>query len=383
MRRPSRISHGSRQARSVQLCRISTVVVGLLVCGIYARFLWPSSTGSEDADHDIRTETTESNASAEKIQTPQQKLWLTIGIPTVPRRNDIDYLVTTAETLLQELPSTLDAPLYAKVRVIIMNNKKGKHVVFERAKTRVQNAGPDVALALAIAASHIEFVDNPGDFVDPFKGKMEEPDDLNNPSSRPGSAVRQQTCDLITLMEEALRKPSDYYMFMEDDFRTCGKALEATKYAIGLATEMSPSWLAMRVSYGMNGIVMRSRDLPPFSDFLREHLARLPPDLLWTGYLEGRTYDKPEEDTRVNRGPLMVFKHNLFDHIGTVSSFEVRPDRPKWPGCYESMTNVWSLQEHERFDPRCDEFDISPCIGLTTDSKAALIYKGGHSFEPP
>lgn len=48
------------------------------------------------------------------------------------------------------------------------------------------------------------------------------------------------------------------------------------------------------------------------------------------GYLDGRTYDRPEEDTRVNRGPLMVFKHNLFDHIGTVSSFEVRPDRPKW-----------------------------------------------------
>lgn len=48
-----------------------------------------------------------------------------------------------------------------------MNNKKGKHVVFERAKTRVHNTGSDVPLARAIAASHIEFVDNPGDFVDP------------------------------------------------------------------------------------------------------------------------------------------------------------------------------------------------------------------------
>eukprot|EP00959_Pyramimonas_sp_CCMP1952_P389645 8165181-Pyramimonas_sp.AAC.1 len=40
---------------------------------------------------------------------------------------------------------------------------------------------------------------------------------------------------------------------------------------------------------------------------------------------------------------LLVYKHNILDHIGTVSSFKIRPNRPKWPGCYESMANVWSL----------------------------------------
>lgn len=48
-------------------------------------------------------------------------------------------------------------------------------------------------------------------------------------------------------------------------------------------------------------------------------------------------------------------------HLGTVSSFEVRPDRPEWPRCYESMSAVWSLQSYERFAKRCKYTDLSPC----------------------
>ena len=29
------------------------------------------------------------------------------------------------------------------------------------------------------------------------------------------------------------------------------------------------------------------------------------------------------------------------EHVGSVSTFAVRPNRPKWPGCYDSMTKVW------------------------------------------
>ena len=53
-----------------------------------------------------------------------------MGIPTVPRRNEADYLTRTLETLLQELPSDSTDPLYAKVRVLVMNNRPGNHSVF-------------------------------------------------------------------------------------------------------------------------------------------------------------------------------------------------------------------------------------------------------------
>ena len=69
-------------------------------------------------------------------------------------------------------------------------------------------------------ALYIEFVDNPGKERDPTPD-AEEPDDLNNPQSIPGSAVRKQTLDLITLLE-LTQSVGHYYLFMEDDFM-CAK----------------------------------------------------------------------------------------------------------------------------------------------------------------
>ena len=62
--------------------------------------------------------------------TEEQRAWLTVGIPTVPRKNGADYLTRTLETLLQELPADDTDPLYGRVRVIVMNNQPGNHSVF-------------------------------------------------------------------------------------------------------------------------------------------------------------------------------------------------------------------------------------------------------------
>ena len=59
-----------------------------------------------------------------------------MGIPTVPRRNEADYLTRTLETLLQELPSDSTDPLYARVRVLVMNNRPGNHSVFYAVRLR-------------------------------------------------------------------------------------------------------------------------------------------------------------------------------------------------------------------------------------------------------
>ena len=102
----------------------------------------------------------------------------------------------------------------------------------------------------------------------------------------------------------------------------------------------------------------------------------------------------------VAQRPLVVYRYNMLAHIGSVSSFEVRPDRAKWPSCYHSMSlvrmnvatclcrcprssfaepharmtkrvylpmQVWSLNTAERFDGRqCwrKNVDLSPCPGL-------------------
>mmetsp|Transcript_35408 Transcript_35408/g.59675 ORF Transcript_35408/g.59675 Transcript_35408/m.59675 type:complete len:456 (-) Transcript_35408:522-1889(-) len=278
------------------------------------------------------------------------KTWLFLGIPTVPRRNDVDYLGETLSSLVDQLPSDAVDPFANKVKVVVMNNKPGTHKVYENRRA-FYNGGQGGLKA----AHYLEFRDNPGTVADPAP-HLPDPDDLNNPTNRPGREVRKQTCDLISLMELAANT-SEYYMFMEDDFHVCPHFLRATHYVIEKANHVKPNWLGIRVSYGMNGIVMRSADLLLLSKYLREHTARLPPDLLWQEWV-AKSHQIPELEGR----QLLVYKHNLLNHIGTVSSFAVRPNRPKWPGCYESMANVWSLMKMEQFDQlRCPQSDISPC----------------------
>ena len=58
------------------------------------------------------------------------KAWLTIGIPTVPRKSGADYLTRTLSTMMEELPLDSTDPLFKRVRVLVMNNRPGNHTVF-------------------------------------------------------------------------------------------------------------------------------------------------------------------------------------------------------------------------------------------------------------
>ena len=184
-----------------------------------------------------------------------------------------------------------------------------------------------------------------------------DPDDLHNTTSTPGRAVRKQTSDVVSLVDAVvgggggggggddasvppLVPPSPLFMFMEDDFRTCEGALRGLRYLVQKTRTVYPEWLGLRTSYGLNGVVVRSEDLPGFRDYLLRHQARLPPDLLWTEWVEGTRADVRE---RTNARKLIVYRYNLFEHLGAVSTFSIRPRRPSWPGCYAPMSSAWSL----------------------------------------
>ena len=74
-------------------------------------------------------------------------------------------------------------------------------------------------------------------------------------------------------------------------------------------------------------------------------IEKLPPDLIWPEWFRGLG-----RHTMGNRRrPMAAYRYNLLEHIGTVSSFTVRVDRPAFPKCYEPMATVWSLSKAERF----------------------------------
>ena len=65
------------------------------------------------------------------------RAWLTIGIPTIPRKTGADYLTRTLGTLMEELPLDPTEPLYKRVRVLVMNNRPGNHTVFYKVRARL------------------------------------------------------------------------------------------------------------------------------------------------------------------------------------------------------------------------------------------------------
>ena len=348
---------------------------------------WPT-----EATEATEATTTAANANANANANAREKFdavdpWLTIGIPTAPRANDVDYLTATIDALLAELPDDDDSAHFGKTRVVVMNaagaGTGNSHRAFEKVRDAVvalaSRATESAPPPGARAALHATFFDAPLDAHPDPTPDARDPDDLHNPTSTPGRAVRKQTSDVVSLLDAVvgggggggggddasvppLVPPSPLFMFMEDDFRTCEGALRGLRYLVQKTRTVYPEWLGLRTSYGLNGVVVRSEDLPGFRDYLLRHQARLPPDLLWTEWVEGTRADVRE---RTNARKLIVYRYNLFEHLGAVSTFSIRPRRPSWPGCYAPMSSAWSLTAVEKFDERrCAKIgDLFPCTG--------------------
>ena len=74
----------------------------------------------------------------------QTRRWLTIGIPTVPRRGNADYLAQTVDAIAKQLPTHPADPLFGQVAVVVLNNRPGGHAVFDAVRRRIA-AGPHAA----------------------------------------------------------------------------------------------------------------------------------------------------------------------------------------------------------------------------------------------
>lgn len=111
------------------------------------------------------------------------RTWLTIGVPTVPRRHsNTTYLTQTIESLLAELPLSLNDVWSGQVQVLVMNNRPGEHAEFAALKERARR---EESVFGKKARRYVHWLENPGTIVDPHP-ELSDPDDLNNPDDRPG-----------------------------------------------------------------------------------------------------------------------------------------------------------------------------------------------------
>ena len=72
--------------------------------------------------------------------------------------------------------------------------------------------------------------------------------------------------------------------------RVCPYMIPALQYILRKANTLPnlKTWRGIRISYGMNGVVLCSADVPTFVSVLRRGAALKPPDLLWRDWATSR-----------------------------------------------------------------------------------------------
>ena len=310
---------------------------------------------------------------------------LVIGVPSLPREGDLDYLLRTLGYIIAQTTGGGGAVAAAggsdapgahplRVRVLVMDHSRapGTHGAFEEAArlychalggcARVEAPGQPQHAVLASRGGVVAFATN-------GVPRAEDGEDPGN-DNVPGARVRAQTRDVVALLRLAAAlygaggalAPGgsagfDAYMFLEDDFRVCPSGLAALAFAFARAGALQPDWNALRVSYGLNGGVLRAADVSTFAAYLEEHQARRPPDHLWVEWFAG---ERPQSAARKAGRPHVAFRYNVLEHFGASSSLRAKV-APLYAMCYDEL-NEKVVFEVEAFKPlQCAHDWVWPC----------------------
>lgn len=133
--------------------------------------------------------------------------------------------------------------------------------------------------------------------------------------------------------------------------------------ALAVIEETQPKWVALRVSYGNNGLVLRCADLPLVIKFAEEAKKLGPLDSLLGEFLTGAG---DQGEVLAGRS-YSVYRYNLLQHIGDVSArvqgnYTTRSKnegRACYPMCYGFIQYV-GLMPKENFVPSCLDSGMPP-----------------------
>ena len=98
----------------------------------------------------------------------------------------------------------------------------------------------------------------------------------------PGERNRQQTRDVARLTRgvHSRFRQTPYVLLIEDDFVLCDAALPKILGLLSPTAGIELDWSAIRLSYGLCGIVFQRKDLLAFADYIVDRQFYRPVDIL-------------------------------------------------------------------------------------------------------
>lgn len=245
---------------------------------------------------------------------PPARPRLLIAIPTVGRPSGKNYLGATVDHIVAQMPQTNADPQYGQTVIVIASMQRAELVPTAGGKYTHHPAFDEVRARYAQhpLRAFIRFVTltAPLDPKDPLPPPGDSGVSVGGIyANTPGFRVRRQTRDLAALLRDAsITAQSETVLLLEDDFELCKQALNyihhmirKVQYAAGQSTlslevllndivfspdqtrqanALFPTWLMVRMSYGMNGLLMPNKDASVLGAYLLEHQQRRPPDHL-------------------------------------------------------------------------------------------------------
>lgn len=277
--------------------------------------------------------------------------FLIFGIPTVPRNPERGYLSQALTALADQIPQEMDS----KIKVLVVNNRRPgeNHSIFDQ--EQLSRSGDN----------RFVFRQESRKTSTSIEADIETRD-------KPGPKVRQQTRDIVQTLRVAWETfHPQHYVIMEDDFAFCQEGVYSVAYMIDRATKSYGDWLAVRFSYGFNGVLIHGKDLLPLANYLESHYTRRPPDHLLVEWFAGET----SESAAYKSGRVhSAFRFNILDHLGEYSTLR-GPRKTPYLACWKEL-RVPIVFEVEAYKSRCSRIDMTedlwPC--LTSPTNHCLTY---------
>jgi hypothetical protein len=249
---------------------------------------------------------------------------------------------------------------------VVINLRPGHHSLFDQAKeifgSKNNSYSKDESARNIPNGARFYFFEtqapkNPHNPDETFKGKW-------NVVTHKDIQINMDFIAFVNATYNTVCKPSPfaakhkYVMIMEDDFQWCPYAHQHLFYALTMAKKRFGEFSALRVSFGMNGVIVPCSDLQHIASFIQSHYHDGPADTLlaefWT-----KEVDEGQKVYGDDRS-YAVYRNNLLDHIGKVSTRSEGFHMPFYPQCYDTM-HSFALWIPERFSMDCLHDSFTPC----------------------